>query len=100
MKQLRQNLEGAHCQDLMKLYLIQAIRKTAEGKKNRRVEAGDALDQVLQMVGKMCEDLLPVCWWKADPETEDAQGLDLWKININQVRNMKEAGRINLRAEI
>lgn len=84
----------------MKLYLIQVIRKTTEGKKNPRVEAGDALDQVLQMVEKMCEDLPPVCWRKSDPDTEDAQGPDLWKININQVTNIKGAERINLRTEI
>lgn len=80
----------------MKLYIIQVIRKTAEGMKNPRVGVGDALDQILQMVEKMSENLPQLCWRKADPDTEDGQGPDLWKINISYMRNMKGAKRINL----
>lgn len=82
MKQLNLNLESPHCQDLMKLYITLAIRKTTEGKKNPRVGVGDALGQVLLMVENMCEDLPQVCWRKAGPDIEDVQDPDLKKINI------------------
>ncbi|KAL0403642.1 UNVERIFIED_CONTAM: hypothetical protein Sradi_2005000 [Sesamum radiatum] len=84
--QVNQNIEGPLYQGLMKLSIIQMIKRKAEGKRSPATGVEDGPDQLQWRVVIMDEDPPLEFWRRADPDTEDAQGPDPWKLNISQHR--------------